>query len=284
MRNPKNQEVLDWRDFTGYKGNDPSARRLNFIIQACVELSHRKRIKDTEVIDIGCGASPITRPIAALGFKVLGIDIDPKRIRYCKKVNPLPNLTFEERNVYELDSKKRYDIIICSEVLEHQRTPLRFLRKLEELVTSDGVIIITIPNGYGAYENFLRFYHLVKKTNFHPMHWLKGILPSKYLFDEKESDVEPEHSQSIPCPHLQFFTLKRFEGILSTANLSIVKKQNDHILLNTFPGNIFYRMNKNLIFLDGKLADFLPAVLANGWFFVCKKKSRRKYQPRYFKL
>jgi len=274
--------TADYRYFTSYIGNHPSVRRLNFIILECQNYCRQKPINEIEVIDIGCGAGPITRPIAALGFKVLGIDIDPRRINYCKKNNVLPNLTFELKNVYDIDSKKKFDIIICSEVLEHQENLIRFLRKIEGLLAPDGIIIVTIPNGYGAYENFERMHRLLRKTKLAPiMNRIKGILVSLGLFEEEVPNED--HSCSIPCPHLQCFSLAGFKKILAAANLTIIEKENGHFLLDTFPGNIFYRMNRNLIFLDGRLADLLPSFLVNSWFFVCKRKPIGSKSPRAIK-
>lgn len=262
----------DYQHFTPYTFDHVSARRLSFIISACQNYCRQKPINEIKVIDIGCGASPITRPVAALGFKVLGIDIDPRRINYCKKNNTLPNLSFELKNVYDLDSKNKSDIVICSEVLEHQVTPIRFLRKVEELLSPGGIIIITIPNGYGAYENSERLHKLLKKTKLAPiMTWLKRILISLGLFAEEVPNAED--NCVVSCPHLQFFSLAGFKRSLAAANLTIIEGQNGHFLLDTFPGNILYRINRKLIFLDGQLANLLPSFLVNSWFFVCIKET-----------
>ena len=271
--------TTDYRKFTSIKGNDIGARRLNFIISKCQNYFSQKPINEIEVIDIGCGASPITRPIAALGFKTLGIDIDPMRIKHCRKTlanlpDLQPNLTFELKNIYDFDSKKKFDIIISSEVLEHQDNPISFLGKLNEILAPDGIILITIPNGYGTYENIERIHKFLKKTKLTAiiMNRIKRILNFLGLF-RRGIPIADTSGCTIHCPHVQYFSLAEFKKILTEVNLTFIEKKNGHFLLDSFPCDIFYRMNKNLIFLDGRVADLLPGFLVNSWFFVCKRKS-----------
>ncbi len=277
-----------YQRFTYYIGNHPSARRLTFIMSACYNYynSNLKPINQIEVLDVGCGAGPITSPVAAIGFKVLGIDIDPRRIDFCKGNNILPNLTYDLNNVENLNTGKKFDIILLSEVLEHQEDPIKFLYKIEKLLAFKGIIIITIPNGYGAYENFerlqkLRAYLKISKvftflrlykvySNLRDR--LKEVLPFFRVYADEIPNDAP--SNPITCPHVQFFSMRKIKEILVKTNLTIVEKKNGHFFLDTFPGDILCRWNKNLIFLDGYIANFLPSFLVNSWFFVCE---RRKY-------
>jgi len=139
------------------------------------------------------------------------------------------------------------------------------------MLVSDGIVIITIPNGYGTYENFERLHKFLKTTMFaRMMTRLKMLLISGGLFLEQKPRQDDD---SIPCPHMYFITLGKFKKVLAAANLSITKKRNGHFVLDSLPGNILYRIDKNLIFVDGWLSRFFPAFLVNSWFFICKRRS-----------
>ena len=44
------------------------------------------------------------------------------------------------------DRSKRYDIIILMDLIEHLRNPMQSLKKLRELLTYDGILVIQTPN------------------------------------------------------------------------------------------------------------------------------------------
>ena len=48
--------------------------------------------------------------------------------------------------------KKKFDVIICSEVLEHLEDPTIILKKLNKSLYTDGILLGSVPNGYGLTE------------------------------------------------------------------------------------------------------------------------------------
>src|SRR5579871_6848756 len=69
---------------------------------------------------------------------------------------------------------KSFDTVLCTQVLEHVTEPDAFIKKIEKVLTSDGVLILSvplinplheIPYDYYRYTKFgLR--HLLEKNNF----------------------------------------------------------------------------------------------------------------------
>ena len=43
---------------------------------------------------------------------------------------------------------KKFDVIICSEVLEHLEDPTIILKKLNKSLYTDGILLGSVPNGY----------------------------------------------------------------------------------------------------------------------------------------
>jgi 2-polyprenyl-3-methyl-5-hydroxy-6-metoxy-1,4-benzoquinol methylase len=64
--------------------------------------------------------------------------------------------------------EKKYDAIICSEVLEHLNKPGDLLNTISQSLTNTGVLIVTVPNGMGPRELFVTkpVIWLQKKDNF----------------------------------------------------------------------------------------------------------------------
>src|SRR5438105_3192977 len=65
---------------------------------------------------------------------------------------------FESSSPADLAARgDRFDVTICSEMLEHLDEPLSMLRTLRQLTTPSGLCLVTVPAGYGAYEMAVRF-------------------------------------------------------------------------------------------------------------------------------
>jgi len=58
-------------------------------------------------------------------------------------------------------SFRKYDLILCVEVLEHLENPWNFIRELRELLLPGGVIILTTPNSDSVLDriNYARYGH-----------------------------------------------------------------------------------------------------------------------------
>ncbi|GAB4315526.1 MAG: hypothetical protein Kow0019_15700 [Methanobacteriaceae archaeon] len=108
--------------------------------------------KESKGLDLGCGIGNITYPLSYLGYKMVGIDISETNIKIAKSksfkgLNP----QFFVGNAENLDLNNIFDFCICSEVLEHLNQPQKVLNTLNHLLKDNGIIIVTIPNGYGPY-------------------------------------------------------------------------------------------------------------------------------------
>lgn len=121
-----------------------------------------------------------------------GVELDKKSIEVCKKreiINILEDF-FGSQILNKI--KKKFDIIIIAEVLEHQIDPKDFVKTVFKLLNRKGIIIITVPNKkrfflkYREYgdippHHFLRFDKSFFRNNFK-----KGLIYLKdYTFGNK---------------------------------------------------------------------------------------------------
>jgi len=101
--------------------------------------------KNLEILDIGCGYGYLTYSMKNLGHDVIGIDISSRAIQIAKKRlgDFFENATIEE---YFEKSKKRFDLIVALEIIEHLIDPNTFLSYCSKFLKKNGKIIITTPN------------------------------------------------------------------------------------------------------------------------------------------
>ena len=72
-------------------------------------------------MDIGCGGGLLTEPMSRLGGKITGIDPSKKNIKIAKlhaKKNNL-KINYICCSPENLETKKKYDVILNMEVVEH---------------------------------------------------------------------------------------------------------------------------------------------------------------------
>ena len=107
-----------------------------------------KKIKNLDILDLGCGGGLVCEPLSRLGANVTGIDFVKNNISVAKlhaKQKKL-NITYINDNVEKLNFTKKFDLIILFEVLEHLEDWKKFLIKINKSLKSNGLIIISTIN------------------------------------------------------------------------------------------------------------------------------------------
>jgi len=129
------------------------ANRVKFIHKAMVD-SFKENINNVSILDLGCGVGFIAEEIARLGLKVHGIDPGESLIQYAKKSlqrgkQLSDNLTYDTGTSKEELTKKGnevYDVIICSQVLEHVPDYKTIVGDIALLLKKNGLAIISTDN------------------------------------------------------------------------------------------------------------------------------------------
>lgn len=103
------------------------------------------------VLDIGCGVGWLSRQYAELTKgQLVGIDFSEETISEARAKameEGLDNLKFEVMDAEDLGFRDNiFDIVICSEVLEHLLNPQKALNEMNRVVKPTGKIVITTPN------------------------------------------------------------------------------------------------------------------------------------------
>ena len=92
-------------------------------------------------IDVGCNVGFAVEAARQCGLQGMGIDIDAVAIREARTL--FPDCRFEPSSAEDIASTgQRFDIVYCSEVIEHLPNVVSFLQALQKLVAEDGLVFI----------------------------------------------------------------------------------------------------------------------------------------------
>lgn len=98
-----------------------------------------------KILDAGCGEGFTLAKLfeRKIGDELEGIDYSKDAIRIGKKNHP--NLNLKTGNIYSLSYRNnQFDLVICTEVLEHLEKPAIALSEVERV--SSKYILFTVPN------------------------------------------------------------------------------------------------------------------------------------------
>lgn len=244
-----------------------------------------------EILDIGCGTGDqITVPLAQRGHEVLGVDMHEESIEKAKAANTLPNLAFSTSSLEDLiASGRRFDVIVCSEVLEHVHEPVAFLSALRQLVHENGFLLLTTPNGYGAYEWMSSLERGLRKTGIHQLirgtFWnlrrglrkLKGQPPPLRPLENLTSGSDSGFI-NIDSGHVQFFSVGRLEGIFRSAGFDVAARRARTFLCGPYLDVMFSLLpsKERMLQLNNRAADALPFACAADWMYCLQPMSQDK--------
>lgn len=98
-----------------------------------------------QVLSIGCGWGATEEALVKKGHKVEAIPLD-SIIGACVEAKGIDVTYSDFETAYETLSRRRFDCIIFSEVLQHLADPVKILSKYTSLLADKGKVIIGTPN------------------------------------------------------------------------------------------------------------------------------------------
>ena len=133
--------------------------------------------EDRTMLDLGCGYGYFGRACAARGMEVTYGDLEDLREESLKD-QPFRQV---DLNTTDLTSLGQYDLVTCSNVLEHLKNPDHLLQHLDQLLKPGGVFYLSWTNWlspWGGHE-FSPWHYLGKRTG--PIHTVGQNLFKTYI-------------------------------------------------------------------------------------------------------
>lgn len=105
------------------------------------------RLNPLSVIDVGCGSGNLLYALVdkTSPRRIVGVDHATAGIERARQL--LPSGEFEARDLHDLDLDETFELVLCTEVLEHLTDPGAAMRALTRLCAETGVIVVTVPDG-----------------------------------------------------------------------------------------------------------------------------------------
>jgi 2-polyprenyl-3-methyl-5-hydroxy-6-metoxy-1,4-benzoquinol methylase len=128
--------------------------------------SYLNRIKFNEILEIGCGEGNIIDFVKNKfkNISVTGYDIDESLIASLKKRYEKDSFGIKYLDSKDFSEKKKYDLVLCLEVLEHIKNYPAALKNLSKIKSN--YVLISVPNEpFFRLANVCRFKYLSRFGN-----------------------------------------------------------------------------------------------------------------------
>ncbi len=144
------------------------------------------------VLEVGCGDASFTADLANHFSRVTAIDISAGQI--AENAKKFPGITFKQHDVSERFpfADGTFEVVWCSEVLEHLFDPSFALREMHRILKPNGRLMVTVPY-HGRFKNIL-----IALFN-----WDEHFVPSS--------------------PHIRFYTNRSLSRITAAAGFHSIK-------------------------------------------------------------
>ena len=127
--------------------------RIKYIKDKCIShfklnQNNVKPLSSLKILDIGCGGGLISEPMCRLGAKVTGMDASKKNILVAKlhaKKNGL-KINYINSSPEKNKIKKKFDIILNLEIIEHVDNVDLFLKSSSKLLNTNGIMFVATIN------------------------------------------------------------------------------------------------------------------------------------------
>ena len=107
-----------------------------------------KPLSGINILDIGCGGGLLSEPMARMGASVTGIDASDQNIKIAKlhsKKNKL-KINYLCSSPEKLNVKKKFDVILNMEIIEHVENVDFFLKSCSNLLKKNGLMFVATIN------------------------------------------------------------------------------------------------------------------------------------------
>jgi len=216
------------------------------------------------VLEVGCGTgNHISIPLAESGLLVTGIDIHPESIEYVQNAGAnYSNLKFKVIPLKNCPNK-HYDIVICSEVLEHVDNYADLLAEVVNKMAPDhSILILTIPNGFGPFE----IQSWIWRNMFEDT-WPYRLL--RYVYHRRKKQPTKIGFLNKDNSHVNFFRFSQITTLFQQTNLNLEEYDGRTFLCGPFVDQVF--ILAWLCWINNWLGSVLPYWLVSGWMFVLSR-------------
>lgn len=243
------------------------AKRLRFVCESVGEAFPGRAPETLRLLDVGCGnGSQLALPLLLKGYHLKGVDTDARSIAHARELaKGIEGAEFLCARLEDLPAEERFEVVILSEVLEHLERPRELLSESAKRLTPDGILIVTVPNGYGEFEIDSWVFRLLR---------LQRVVDA--LARNKREVLGS--TDNMESGHIQFFTRRRLQRLFRECRLKPFREGAASFLAGPIVGHALARF-ESFIDWNARVTDRLPLVMASGWYFALRPLSDDNSAP-----
>jgi SAM-dependent methyltransferase len=238
-----------------------NTKKLRFILRTIEE--RRARLgRDVAVLDFGCGnAAAVGQYLIGEGIRYVGVDFHAPSLSYARDHFGGPNAEFRET----VPTDMQVDVVVYADVLEHVPDPLGIVTEHARVLAPDGIMIGSVPNGYGPCEaekfidRHLRLYKILRLAK-------RSVLRLMGQPPKPDSAVPYNHESG----HIIFFTMRSLKRMAANAGLRIVRFAHGGFVGADLTGSTIFA-SRGFVDWNIRSADRLPTWLVSTWYFVLQR-------------
>jgi SAM-dependent methyltransferase len=224
------------------------------------------------VLEFGCGTGyMITLPLRTWGYEASGVDLDAASIARGQEILAAagqPRDALRAVDLREIDGP--FDAVIASEILEHldDATLADALGLIRERLGPDGILLVTVPNGYGWFELEAFMWERTPLGRLFRLGWIQGLL-HRLRGRATGGYLDAAHPSTVAdSPHVRRFTLRSVRATLERAGYVIESVHGSVAFCGPFSHTLLTGV-ESFMRLNGQLGDRLPP-LAAGFYVVAR--------------
>jgi glycosyltransferase involved in cell wall biosynthesis len=206
-------------------------------------LQHRA---PANLLDLGCSGGVLSERVRAYGHKITGVDVvELNGVR--DRVDHFIQADLDHGLPEEVASCAPYDVVLCADILEHVRHPEEVLVEIRQLLSPNGVLIVSVPN-FG--------------------HWYARLRTVLGLFDYDQRGV-------LDNGHIRFFTRRSLQRKLRNAGFSLVREEATGLPLDVLMRGRGGSVRRILDLFDRLAVTLRPTLF--GYQLVCMYERSRSF-------
>ncbi len=234
-------------------------KKLCYIL-AAIDRRQTALGRPARVLDFGCGnGEAVSQYIIGRGVEYWGVDVHAPSLDHARRRFGSDRARF----LAAAPEDVAFDLVVYADFLEHVPDPERFLAAHARLLAPGGLVVGSVPNGYGPFEIEQRIDRWLRLSRA-----LAALSRAKRRLrgqaDAAAGDAPPYNYDS---GHVVFFTRRMLDRCAHAAGLRVTDFANGAFLGASLSGIVLAR-SPRFIAWNARIADRLPRWMVSTWYFT----------------
>lgn len=237
-------------------------KKLRFILDH-LRRHLRHHGSPVNLLDFGCGnGAAVSRFLMIDGVRYHGVDIHEPSLTHARRHFGGDHALFLD----EVPANQTFDVLVYADIIEHLDEPVAVLKRHAAVLEPDGILIGSVPNGFGPFENEKRLDRWLK---------ISAILDLPARIRRNAGHRPPPDATAVPynaeSGHVQFFTRESLRTTLDRAGYRLCSFLNGAFLGAPLSERYLFR-GESIARWNARAADRLPHWAVSTWLFTAEKK------------